>query len=533
MLKRNTFDEFIGYIAQNHSGNTAVTHFYNDSLRETTYSELQNDIYAFSEFLKSILPPMSHICLISENSYEWLTAFFAAVCSGFIVVPVDTDKNTDDIRKITEESHAKAVIVSEMFGNIFNDLPQIIFTGKTKMDFYTKDVSVRNKRDDVELKNLGGLNLNPDDECLIMFTSGTAGACKGVVLTHDNIISDTIATLSIVDGKGPTLAVLPFYHMFGLVCGIFLPFYLGVNLVINNDLKYIGQNLTRFKPKTLIMVPLMLKLMNAKIWSEVKKARKTPLVKILIFISGILMLFKIDLRRKLFAGLLSPLGGDISLIVCGGSHLEYKYIKSFHDIGITVLNGYGLTECSPIVSVNRKNDYLNKSVGSPIPCCQVKIDELTGEILVSGTNIMKKYYRNEKLTKDLFENSWYKTGDIGYMDRHGKIFIRGRKDNIIILDNGKNIYPEELEQLIKNNKHVEDVMVYASKNGANTSLTAEIFIRAATLGEPAHSKKQAVEAYIREMNLRLPFFKKIGSVVFRETDFKRNSSRKIFRETRG
>jgi long-chain acyl-CoA synthetase len=285
--------------------------------------------------------------------------------------------------------------------------------------------------------------------------------------------------------------------------------------------------MVKFKPFNMILVPLFVETIYKKIWADAKKQDKDKMLKKMVGVSNRLLKIGIDIRHLLFKSVIKSFGGNLKLIVSGGAPLDPRYVKGFREIGIIVLNGYGITECSPIVSVNRNEYYRDGSVGQIYSCCEVKIAEPDenghGEICVKGKNVMLGYYKNEQATKEAFDGEWFKTGDIGYLDQDGFLFISGRKKNLIILSNGKNVYPEEMEYAILTDiPYVKEVVVYAESD----AIVAEIFLDDKNYPDCTLT----INGDISRLNRTLPLYKNIGKIVIRDIEFPKTTVKKIKRQ---
>jgi long-chain acyl-CoA synthetase len=370
----------------------------------------------------------------------------------------------------------------------------------------------------------------------IIYTSGTTGVGKGVMLSHQNIAANTVAALNNVKVYDVSVLVLPLHHTFGFVAGVLCMLHVGTKICINSSLKNVSKDMGFYKPTHLFLVPLFVEKMYKKIWITAQRNGKAGLLRKLIKISNALLKLGIDLRRKFFKTVLDGFGGELKIIVCGGAPLDPRYVKGLRDFGINVLNGYGITECSPIVSVNRNDYYKDGSIGQVLPCCEVKIDKLhnsyEGEILVKGQNVMLGYYNNTGLTEEVMEEKWFRTGDIGKVDKDGFLFITGRKKNLIILSNGKNIYPEELEMLVLNIPYVKEVVVYSEKDGVRreTTITAEVFLDNEYIEiENIKNPGKQLNDDISVINKAIPYYKNIRRIKIRHTEFNKTTTKKIKR----
>lgn len=319
--------------------------------------------------------------------------------------------------------------------------------------------------------------------------------------------------------NGNTLSVLPFHHTLGLITTIFKVFNYNQSTFINKSLKHIQRDLQVSKPQTVFMVPLFVETFYKTILETAKKSGKYKTLIRAAKISDILLRMGIDIRKTLFKSVHEAFGENLEYIICGGAPLDAKYVKAFRSWGINILNGYGITECAPVVSVNRNHYWRDGSVGQVLDGCSVKISD-DGEILVKGDNVMLGYYNDEVSTNQVLIEGWYYTGDLGYIDKDEFLFITGRKKNLIILSNGENVSPEEIEAHIMRDEAVAEVVVY----GENGMLTAEIFPAETYMGNQEYFNELAAH-----LNQGQPQYKQIHRVKLRDEEFKKNSTKKILR----
>jgi len=367
--------------------------------------------------------------------------------------------------------------------------------------------------------------IEPQATAALLYTSGTTGKPKGVMLSHRNLASDAVAACQHVGIFGNNMLVLPLHHSFGFVAAVCSMLLKGSEICISSSLKRTVSDLTKFKPSNMFLVPLFVETFYKKIWETAKKQGKDKLLKRMIGVSNVLLKAGIDVRRLLFSSIITSLGGNLKLIVSGGAPLDVKYVEGFRDIGINILNGYGITECSPIVSVNRNEYYRDGSVGLVLPCCEVKIaapdEDGHGDICVKGDSVMQGYYGNEQATSETFDGEWFITGDIGYMDEDGFLYISGRRKNLIILNNGKNVYPEEIEEELLHIEYIKEAVVYAEDN----TIIAEVYLDTEKMPDCAGLLDQD----IINLNKTLPVYKNIGKTRIRDVEFPKTTTKKIKR----
>ena len=493
-----------------------------------TYKEFAEDIEGLGTYILSKGLKKEKIAIIGENSYEWLLAYFAILGSGNTAVPLDRDLPVDDLVYNVRNSEAKALF----FSKVYKDVAEHFEKADTAIELYFSKTEIYDmisegrkliEAGDNSFKNA---DVKPDDLAAIVYTSGTTGRAKGVMLTQRNIASNSVSACRNAHGEGQGVLALPLHHTFGMVANVLVPFIFGARIYMTTSLRNIQADMIKIGATAAFCVPLMAELIYKKVWATAKEKGKDEILKKGIKISNTLLKLGIDVRRKLFAEVHEALGGNLELFICGGAPLSEKIVFELNSMGINVLNGYGITECSPIVSVNR--NFANKigSVGLPLPCNEVKINNPdengVGEVYVRGDNVMVGYYNDEEATKEAFDNGWFKTGDLGYLDKDGFLFITGRIKNLIILSNGKNVSAEEIEEKILNEiTYVEEVVVYDDDD----KLAAEIYLNEET--EP--EAKTKIKKDIKALNIKLPSYKKIAKTKIRDEAFPKTTSMKIKR----
>ncbi len=493
-----------------------------------TYNEFRSEIEGFGTFLLSKGLKKEKIAILGENSYEWLIAYFAVLGSGNTAVPLDRDLPVEDLLYNITNSGCKAIVFSKVYRDVVEKLQELdagieIYFSKADMqEMIAEGRSLMASGD----KSFENADVKPDDLAAIVYTSGTTGKSKGVMLTQRNITSNVISACKNISGEGCGVLALPLHHTFGMVANVLAPFIFEARIYMTTSLRNIQSDMVKIGATAAFCVPLMAELIYKKVWATAKEKGKDEILKKGIKISNTLLKFGIDVRRKLFAEVHEALGGNLELFVCGGAPLGEKMAFELTSMGINILNGYGITECSPIVSVNR--NFANKigSVGQVLDCNEVKINNPdengVGEIYVRGDNVMIGYYNDEEATKEAFDDGWFKTGDLGYLDKDGFLFITGRIKNLIILSNGKNVSAEEIEgKILEEIGYVEEVIVYDD----NDKLAAEVFLDENT--EP--EAKARIKKDIKALNLKLPSYKKIAKTKIRDEAFPKTTTMKIKR----
>ena len=488
------------------------------------FSQFKKQVIAFGSYLFNEGYNGKHIAVFGENSYEWILTHFTVTCGCNVIIPIDKELDADGIAELLTDSESTLFVYSNTYADIaeqiqeklpdityinMRDIPSCIEKGQCLIDDgYTDFINAK---------------VGKDNLASIVYTSGTTGKSKGVMLTHNNFCSCMYGACCNVMLTGSSLLVLPLHHTFGLVASVFAVMFYGHSIYINKSLKKLPDDFKKCKPQHLFAVPLIVETLYKNIWTTAKKQGKDKALRLLIKISDVLLKCKIDLRKTLFKSVISAFGGNIDLIVSGGAPIDQKYIKAFRSFGITVLNGYGITECGPIVAVNRNNFNIVGSVGLPLCCNEVRIAE-DGEVLVKGDNVMLGYYHNEAENEKVFVDGWFRTGDIGKIDEYGALHITGRIKNLIILGNGENIPAESIEQEIYKIPYVKECIAY----GKDNVIVAEVY-----LDEDVVDARDKINNDIQAVNHRLPQNRNIGKVVVRNTEFPKTTTKKIKRNYGG
>ncbi|MBR7182113.1 MAG: AMP-binding protein [Clostridia bacterium] len=491
------------------------------------------------------------VAVIGETSPEWVATYLAVVVTGGVIVPMDKELAIGEIEGFLASVEAEAIVYSAHFNGKFDAamaehpslrlfVPMAPAEG-TEGEKILPLTALLEKGDALEDFTLP--ERDPNAMSTMLFTSGTTGTSKCVMLCERNIISSVNAALASVDFSGvdTTVSVLPLHHTYELTI-MMCKLALGMTVGINDSLRHIMRNFANIQPTGLILVPLFVNTMYKKIWDEAKKKKKDKLLRRMIPVSNGLRKVGIDLRRTFFKSVLAAFGGKLTKIICGGAALNPEMVKGFEAFGIQICEGYGITECSPLIAVTPYWAPKRGSVGPAVPGCTARIasqgkndkgfDE--GEIQVKGDNVMLGYYNNDAANADAFtEDGWYRTGDIGYMDNDGYIFITGRMKSVIVLENGKNVFPEEIEEYLENMEGVAECVVVGRKgeDGETVNLTALIYPNKDAFPEDADRETIYNTLYqrITELNRKLPSFKKIKGLELRDEEFEKTTSRKIKR----
>ncbi|MBE6784210.1 MAG: hypothetical protein E7536_09415 [Ruminococcaceae bacterium] len=507
--------DLIKYCAEIFGDKTAFWYKKKGTEVKISFKQLQSDINAFGTYLHSKGFNNAHIAVMGENSYEWIVSYFAIVNGGNVVVPIDKEATAEDVKFQLDKSDTTLFI----HANTYKDVAEFSGVESINMKEFA-DLLVEGK-ELLEKCETSFIDTVIDKEklCAIVFTSGTTAEPKGVMLNHKNLAKDMIVSSKNLFVPEGTVSLLPFYHTFGFMACVLCQMLKGYPVYINTSLKRAFDDIKHAQPKHISVVPMLLVAIYDKIWSNVRNQGKEKLFKTMIKISNVLLKVGIDIRRVAFKQVFEAFGGNLEMLITGGSAIDEKYIKGFRDIGIKVTNGYGITECSPIVATMRNEHYAPASVGAIHPELEGRI--VDGEVQLKGPTVFMGYYKNEEATAEAFDGEWFKTGDLGSIDEDGLLYITGRKKNLIILSNGKNVVPEELESLIMNNiSEVKEVLAY----GKNDSIIAEIFP-----DEDITNAENIIKDKIDELNKGLPSYKQISGITFRDTEFPKTTTKKIKR----
>ncbi|MEG0252160.1 MAG: AMP-binding protein [Christensenellaceae bacterium] len=509
-----------------------------DGYEGIKHEKVLHDINALGNALLGLGLEGKNIAVIGETSYEWIITYFAVTCGVGVIVPIDKELPEAEIANIIDDSSAACVVYSQTFDEIFENLKGQLKT----VDCYIKMNQMEELIAQGEQKNLGYESKKIDEYAMstILYTSGTTGKSKGVMLTHNSIVCASAGGLSLLeDGLGKVcMSVLPVHHSFECTHGIMMMIQNGTTICINDSLRNLLPNLQFFKPDFVFVVPLFVDMMYKKVWANIKANGKEEEMRALILKSNDLLAQGIDKRAEFFGSVKDAFGGNLSLILCGGAPLSSVLAQGFREIGIDIINGYGITECSPLVAVNRRRCFKDGTVGLPIACNEIKIEHAdedgNGEIWVKGGNVMLGYYKNAAATAKAMCDGWFDTGDIGKIDEEGFLVISGRMKNLIVLANGKNIYPEEIEDYYMQIPYIKEIVVFSPLvDGLNEAvLNAEIFIdEAVSVKCTKEELTKMLEEDMKAVSKQLPFYKHVRGFKIRDKEFEKTTKKSIKRFT--
>ena len=501
---------------------TAIKYTKRRKAIDVTYAELKEEIDSLGTYLYARDMRNFKIAILGNNSYEWVLSFLTIITGNNIAVPLDKNLKAVEIAEILQEIECSSIIYDSVYIDTITELKKMNIPLKQVIKFSELRNFIAEGRLLLEKGTTSYIydKVNKEAIAAIFYTSGTTGRSKGVILTQENIISDAISGSRLVFLGEITMPLIPFHQAYSIIAGVIAPMVQRTIILLDPDNKRIMEDFRIFQPDSIIVVPSIIEELNRVLWNrdeeEVRWLKKK--IKRTLF----LLSHGVDLRKKLSRYTFDIFGGCLKYIICGGSPLEENYINTFRAFGIEILNGYGLTECSAVVSVNRNEFNRPGSVGQVIPECNLRISE-EGEILIKGSMVMKGYYKDEELNKKSFKNGWFKTGDIGYIDRDGFLYIVGRKKNVIVLSSGENISSKELENKLMNIKVVKEVSVYEE----SSKVTAEIFPDYEALTDlKVMDEGKYIRNEVKKFNKRVMKYKRIGKVIIRDKEFPKVSQSK-------
>ena len=492
-----------------------------------------------------------HIALLSETRPEWFASYFAVLLTGGVVIPMDKELAAPEIANFLTIAKAEGIVFSSALSEKASIEEHPTLRVRIAMDGEAEEQNTESAVQTVPfctlIDNDGAFEypetVDNEKMCEMLFTSGTTGTSKCVMLSQKNVFSTVTAATQSVEffPDDVILSVLPIHHTYELAVDLAAMNY-GIHICINDSLRRVLPNIQKYKPTGLVLVPLFVETMYKKILSEAKKTGREGAIKVGTKLSRATKAIGIDIRRKIFKQIHDTFGGRLCKIICGGAALNPKLIRAFDDFGIPIYEGYGITECSPLIAVTPYFARKYGSVGPAVQSCEARIAGNTmgdkgyieGEIQVKGDNVMIGYYGNAEANADAFtEDGWYRTGDVGYMDDDGYIYITGRIKSVIVLENGKNVFPEEIEEYLADIEEIAETVVVGRKaeNSDAIVLTAIVFADAAKIpeGSTMEEMQEAIRKQISAINKKLPSFKQIHRVEFRDTEFEKTTTRKIRR----
>ncbi|MDE6312952.1 MAG: AMP-binding protein [Lachnospiraceae bacterium] len=472
-----------------------------DEIEAKTYTQLKEDSQRFSSGLQRLEQQGKHIAMVGASSYLWLVAYLGTVNSGSVAVPLDVLLPKEELWELIDRSDASVLVVDEIRADvleqIFEHCPKLTYViSMQKSQSEEKILSFAKLLEESD-KNFS-YQTNPKELCTIMFTSGTTGKSKGVMLTQENLAHNATCLDMKIPERTVILSVLPIHHAYCLSMDILKGISLGAVICFNDSLMHMAKNIKLFRPNMILMVPLMIETFGKKLKDV--KAIPAKLV-----------------GRQVF-------GKELHTICSGGAYLNPEWIDLFQKYGITILQGYGMTECAPVISTTVSWNQKRDSVGQLLPNCEAKV--VDNEIWVRGSSVMQGYYKMPKQTEETLKDGWLLTGDLGYVDEEGFVFLTGRKKNLIITKNGENVSPEELENKLSSHRLVQEILVREKEGVIEAEIFPDLEYAKKTKVKDINGKLQEL---VDEYNMTAPSYKKIYSLKVRDTEFDKTPSKKIKR----
>ena len=524
---------------------------------EISYNEFYEYVNALTRGLIHLGLDGKRVAIIGENCPEWIGIYLATITSGGVAVPIDVALSKEQLVEFAKMAEVDVLVYSTTWASFveehadkFENVSNFVKLNDYSFDFEAKHVYELERFTSVsKIAHTGNaitdISIPKQDSermSVMLFTSGTTGTSKIVMLSQKNIctvINSAREPLKDIDENDTLLSVLPVHHTYELTAGIFCALDHGCKICINDSIKHVTKNLKKYKPTAMAVVPLYVEVFHNSIMKNVRKQGIEKTFDFAIKLSKTASKVHIDLRKKLFGKVMEAFGGRLHKLICGGAALRPELVSTFKAIGIEISQGYGITECAPLVSVVPAGVYNPKSCGKIVDSMQVFIDKENptdefGEIVVKGDNVMLGYYNNEQATKEVLkDNGWFYTGDYGYVDNKGYLYITGRKKNIIVLQDGKNVFPEEIEEYLGALPHVKECVVIGRQKDNDLAITALVypdFDYTKSIGLNSNEEVyNAIREQVNNVNRKLVGYKRIAALEFMEEEFEKTPSKKIKR----
>jgi len=552
--KINSIQEMLLRSGNTYGDKIAFEDLNDNPIGTVTYKELLSSVLKFGSGLKQLgIKERTHIAVIGENRTQWAISYLTCLTFNFVVVPIDRNLSQNEIYNIIHESDVEVIIFSETYAEMLtgnhSSLKKI--NHFICMDEFATDdnfLSMKKLIDESEeylIKELP--KIITDELAEIIFTSGSLGRAKGVMLSQGNLTTNLIDMVSMmmIYPEDKFLSVLPMHHTYECTCGMLCPIYSGASVHFSRSLKTIVDDLQKVKATMLLGVPLLFDKMFKRISKVISDDKiKSVVVPALVKITNVVeKLGASNLKKKIFSEIHNKFGGSIKVFIAGGAAPDPLVAQGLRGFGFNFIQGYGLTETSPILTLNRLDNFKDDAAGLPLPNVELLIDspdkDGIGEVWAKGPNVMLGYYNNEVLTKDAFENDWFKTGDLGYIDEDGFLYISGRKKNVIISRSGENVFPEEIEDLLNRSPYILESLVYGEKDAKHDEvIAAKIFPDTEAFIEFADSKnrklndeliKEKIGNEIEKVNKQIANYKRVIRFYVKEHEFEKTTTKKIKR----
>ncbi len=540
-----------------HGDKVAYRYIVGKEVLSLTYTEFHTMIHEAAAAFDTMGLQGKRVAVIGDTSPQWICTYVAAMAAGCVVIPMDKELEIGEIRKFLNIVEAEAIVYSKSFNE---KLIQPITENETKVRYFIPVTPAYGSELDEKVISFEQVlacgrerverdgyaypsEIDRDAMAVMLFTSGTTGTSKCVMLSQKNVFAaanSATETVCFVP-EDVIVSVLPVHHTYELMC-ILAEMMFGIEICINDSLRHVIQNFQRFRPTGLVLVPLFINTMHKKIWTEAERTHKDKLLKFLLGLSRVLRAVGIDARKTLFKSVRAAFGGRLDHIICGGAKLNPDLIAAFEDFGISVFEGFGITECSPLTNVTPYWKRKYGSIGPSVPACRCRIADPQpgdhgypeGELQIQGDNVMLGYYNNPEANASAFtEDGWFRTGDIAYMDEDSYVYITGRLKSVIVLENGKNIFPEEIEEYLADIELINECVVVGRKSADSDEviLTAVVYPNSDKLPADVTDEQvlEMVRKAINAVNRRIPGFKQVKAVEIRKTEFEKTTSKKIKR----
>jgi long-chain acyl-CoA synthetase len=521
------------------------------------FSQLKNDVDSLGTKFIAMGLKGKKIAVIGENSYQWALTYFATTNGTGVIVPLDRELPSREINNLLERAGVSAVVYSRKMEETVKEA----LKGLTGIDFIINMSATNDEKEVLSLNKLIGegkelleegnrefvdAEIDREAMCSLLFTSGTMGLAKGVMLSHKNLSSNVfnMSKYVAIPENFVGLSVLPMHHSYEMTCHILTGVYQGLTVAFCEGLKYIAKNLAESKATVMLGVPLVFESIHKKIWKQAETAKKDKKMRRMISVSRNLKLYNQPTIRKIFKDVHAATGGNVKLFIAGGAAINPKVIEDFEAMGFPMIQGYGMTECSPIIALNKDRYSKASAAGFPMPGTEVKIidedENGIGEIICRSESVMLGYFRDPVETKKVLKRGWLHTGDYGYFDKDGFLYISGRKKNVIITKNGKNVFPEEVEYYLTDSPYIEEALVH----GVDDERSNDVIIKAEIypdyefiLEEKGTMNSEEIRAFLKtlidDINEQMPIYKRVKRFNVRKTEFEKTTTRKIKRSIEG
>lgn len=550
----DNFRELLNTATSKFADNTAFTYKKDSTAKNpeyvhVTYKKHSEDVKAFSTKLLSMGLEGKRVAIISHNQYQWPVSYMAINNGNMICVPLDYLLPENEIENLLIRSDAEAIIFDGKFSEIFKNIKN---KNNTKLKYYINMNQNEHQQDFLSFWKLidegntlvqngdtsyDNIKIDSNKMSVLLFTSGTTDISKAVMLSQRNICSNVCAMTTLIKYQKDdnVLSFLPLHHTLECTATYLFCFFVGFEICYCDGLKHIAKNLVEYKISGMVCVPAVLDVMYRQIWKAIKQKKLVIPVKIMMGLSNFLLFFHIDIRRKLFKSILDNLGGRLRLIVYGSAAADIKVVKFFNTIGVHMIQGYGLTETSPVISAESDKYKKPGSAGRPLYCEDVKIvnkdEKGIGEITVKGPNVMLGYYQDEEKTKEVLKDGYFHTGDLGYIDKDGWLYVTGRIKDMIVLNNGKKVFPQELEILLNESPYIVESFVYLSPTETDKLCTKLVYSvdNDGLKGKTEEEIYEILKQEVKNVNSQTPTYKNIRGVTISQEPLIKTTTQKIKR----